>query len=177
MTIKNILVHNLLEWYRGNQRDLPWRNQSDAYKIWVSEIILQQTRVAQGWDYYLKFVRRFPDVRALATAREEEVLQLWQGLGYYSRARNMHTAAKQIVEHHKGIFPDDYAEILRLKGIGRYTAAAIASIAYNIAVPAVDGNVLRVVSRFLGIFDDVAAPQTYKKSVIERGYYYGSRKF
>lgn len=162
MTIKNILVHNLLEWYRGNQRDLPWRNQSDAYKIWVSEIILQQTRVAQGWDYYLKFVRRFPDVRALATAREEEVLQLWQGLGYYSRARNMHTAAKQIVEHHKGIFPDDYAEILRLKGIGRYTAAAIASIAYNIAVPAVDGNVLRVVSRFLGIFDDIAAPQTYK---------------
>lgn len=162
MATHKILVHQLLEWYYSNRRELPWRNQKDAYRIWVSEIILQQTRVAQGWDYYLNFIRRFPDVNALANAREEEVLQLWQGLGYYSRARNMHTAAKQIVQQHKGHFPSDHAEIIRLKGIGRYTAAAIASIAFDTPIPAVDGNVLRVVARFLGIFDNIADNTTYK---------------
>lgn len=151
-----------MEWYAQNRRNLPWRNETDPYKIWVSEIILQQTRVAQGWKYYLQFIKKFPNVNALATAREEEVLQIWQGLGYYSRARNMHFAAQQIAQNHHNIFPNTYNEILKLKGVGRYTAAAIASIAFQISVAAVDGNVLRVMSRFYGIVENIAAPQTYK---------------
>lgn len=139
----------LLEWYTKNGRDLPWRDGHDPYRIWVSEIILQQTRVAQGYDYFLRFVRRFPTVEALAEATEDEVMHEWQGLGYYSRARNMHAAARQVVE--MGGFPSSYADIRSLKGVGDYTAAAIASFAYGLPYAVVDGNVYRVLSRYFGI--------------------------
>lgn len=136
-------------WYRKNGRDLPWRETRNAYRIWISEIILQQTRVSQGYDYYLRFLHRFPDVEKLASASEDEVLRLWQGLGYYSRARNLHAAAKQIVE--RGGFPKSFDEIKQLRGVGDYTAAAIASMAYDLPHAVVDGNVYRVLSRYLGI--------------------------
>ncbi|MBR4757686.1 MAG: A/G-specific adenine glycosylase, partial [Bacteroidaceae bacterium] len=139
----------LLKWYSEHGRDLPWRKTNDAYRIWVSEIILQQTRVVQGYEYYLRFVRRFPTVEALANAGEDEVMQQWQGLGYYSRARNLHAAAKQILE--LGHFPDSYDEIRKLKGVGNYTAAAIASFAFGLPHAVVDGNVYRVLSRYFGI--------------------------
>jgi A/G-specific adenine glycosylase len=140
----------LISWYDVNKRDLPWRQTSDPYCIWISEIILQQTRVNQGLDYYLKFVKRFPNVTILANSDLDEVLKYWQGLGYYSRARNLHIAAKQIVESYNGRFPDKYDSILNLKGVGKYTANAIASIAFGIPVPVVDGNVFRVISRYTG---------------------------
>lgn len=139
------------KWYKQNKRDLPWRNTKNAYFIWISEIILQQTRIAQGTNYYLRFIKNFPTVYDLANAHEDEVLKLWQGLGYYSRARNLHAAAKTIVSLYKGQFPDSYHTILGLKGIGPYTAAAIASIAFNLPYPAVDGNIYRVLSRYFGI--------------------------
>src|ERR1035437_2380266 len=145
----------LAKWYEKNKRDLPWRRTKDPYRIWVSEIILQQTRIEQGWDYYLRFLEKFPILRALASSDEEEVLKLWQGLGYYSRARNMHAVAKQIMNLHQGIFPKTYEEIRKLKGIGDYTAAAISSIAFEIPSPVVDGNVLRLFSRFFGIQEPV----------------------
>lgn len=141
----------LLNWYRQNKRELPWRDEPDPYKIWISEIILQQTRIAQGWDYYLRFVERFPSVDSLAAASEDEVLKYWQGLGYYSRARNLHAGAKYIMKTHKGIFPDNQADILKIKGVGDYTAAAIASFAFQLPFPAVDGNVFRVLTRIFGI--------------------------
>ena len=141
----------LLDWYEQNRRDLPWRNTQDPYLIWVSEIILQQTRVAQGLDYFVRFTNRFPDVAALASASEEEVLKYWQGLGYYSRARNMHAAARMVMEQHGGIFPSDYASVRALKGIGDYTAAAIVSFAWNQPYPVVDGNVYRVLSRWYAL--------------------------
>ena len=141
----------LYRWYHQNKRDLPWRKTKDPYKIWISEIILQQTRVAQGTDYYRRFVKKFPNIRQLAVARENEVLKLWQGLGYYSRARNLHFAAKTIINEYHGEFPATYEEILKLKGIGNYTAAAIASIAFSLPFPAIDGNVYRVLSRYFGI--------------------------
>lgn len=141
----------LLAWYGRNKRDLPWRNTSDPYLVWVSEIILQQTRVGQGLDYYKRFVERFPAIQALAEATEQEVLKQWQGLGYYSRARNMHAAARQIMQEFQGKFPDQYQQILSLKGIGSYTAAAIASIAFHDPVPVVDGNVIRFLGRYLGM--------------------------
>lgn len=150
----------LLAWYEDNRRSLPWRGEEDPYKIWVSEIILQQTRVQQGWDYYLCFIEAFPTVGALAGAPEEHVLRVWQGLGYYSRARNMHAAAQQIMCEHNGIFPCRYEDIRALKGVGDYTAAAIASIAFHLPYPAVDGNVLRICSRIFGICDDIALPVT-----------------
>ncbi len=139
----------LLEWYARYGRELPWRGTRDPYRIWVSEIILQQTRVAQGYDYFLRFMGRFPDVETLAAATEDEVMHEWQGLGYYSRARNLHTAARQIVE--MGGFPTDYEGIRSLKGVGDYTAAAIASLAFDLPRAVVDGNVYRVLSRYLGI--------------------------
>lgn len=139
------------DWYSKNKRDLPWRTTNDPYKIWLSEIILQQTRVDQGMSYYQKFVLAYPKVNDLAAAAEDDVLNNWQGLGYYSRARNLQAAAKSIVEDHKGIFPTTHEDILKLKGVGPYTAAAIASIAYNIPKAVVDGNVYRVLSRYLGI--------------------------
>ncbi len=134
-------------WYERNKRILPWRDTKDPYAIWISEIILQQTRVAQGYDYYLRFMERFPNVQTLAEAQEDEILRLWQGLGYYSRARNLHTAAHQIMEKHKGFFPRDPKEVRLLKGIGDYTTAAICSFAYNTPIAVVDGNVYRVLAR------------------------------
>ncbi|MDR0368098.1 MAG: A/G-specific adenine glycosylase [Bacteroidales bacterium] len=141
----------LLQWYEKHKRELPWRGEKTPYKIWISEIILQQTRVAQGWDYYVRFVERFPSVSELALASQDEVLKYWQGLGYYSRARNLHAGAKYIMEKHHGIFPQKHADILRIKGVGEYTAAAIASLAFGLPYPAVDGNVFRVLTRIFGI--------------------------
>ncbi|MDR1730281.1 MAG: A/G-specific adenine glycosylase [Prevotellaceae bacterium] len=141
----------LINWYLLNKRELPWRGTSDPYKIWISEIILQQTRVNQGLSYYERFIRRFPDVAALSDADEDEVLKYWQGLGYYSRARNLHAAAHTITSAYNGIFPTDYQSVLKLKGIGEYTAAAVCSFAYGLPYAAVDGNVYRVLSRFFGI--------------------------
>jgi A/G-specific adenine glycosylase len=139
----------LTSWYEENTRDLPWRHTRDPYLIWISEIILQQTRVAQGYDYYMRFVRRFPDVFSLAEAEEDEVMRLWQGLGYYSRARNLHAAAKSVAE--AAVFPTTYEGVLSLKGVGEYTAAAICSFSYDMPYAVVDGNVYRVLSRWLGI--------------------------
>ena len=139
----------LLEWFRENGRDLPWRQTHDPYAIWLSEIILQQTQVKQGWEYWERFMHHWPTVEALATATEDEVLREWQGLGYYSRARNLHYAAKQIVA--LGHFPDTLAEIKQLKGVGDYTAAAIGSIAFGLSAAVVDGNVYRVLARHFGI--------------------------
>lgn len=153
----------LVSWYEDHKRDLPWRGETDPYKIWVSEIILQQTRVQQGWDYYLRFIDNFPNVKALAEADEERVLKVWQGLGYYSRARNMHSAAREIMAKHNGTFPQTHAEILSLKGIGNYTAAAISSIAFGLPYPAVDGNVIRIISRIFGVCEDVTQPTVLKK--------------
>jgi A/G-specific adenine glycosylase len=141
----------LIMWYRAERRALPWRCTQDPYKIWISEIILQQTRVVQGIEYYLRFIDVFPDIRSLAIADEEKVLKLWQGLGYYSRARNLHAAALQVMEHFNGKFPEQYNNVISLKGIGPYTAAAILSIAFNQPYPVIDGNVKRVVARFLAI--------------------------
>ncbi len=141
----------LIKWYRLNKRDLPWRNTNSAYQIWLSEIILQQTRVAQGMQYFLKFIKHYPTVTDLAQASEEEVLKDWQGLGYYSRARNLHSAAKFINENYEGQFPSTYNEIRGLKGVGDYTAAAIASFAFNLPYSVVDGNVYRILSRLFGI--------------------------
>ena len=146
------LSASLLSWYEKNKRSLPWRETRDPYCIWLSEVILQQTRVNQGLDYYHRFLHAFPDVQSLAAASEQEVLKLWQGLGYYSRARNLHHAAKEIAGNHKGVFPSTAAELKKLKGIGDYTAAAIASICFDEPVAVLDGNVARVVSR-LHAFD------------------------
>ena len=145
------LSESLLNWYSQNKRPLPWRETRDPYKIWLSEVILQQTRVAQGTDYYHRFLAAFPDVRSLAAAAEQDVLKLWQGLGYYSRARNMHYTAKEVVEKHNGIFPGSSAGLKKLKGIGDYTAAAIASICYDESTAVLDGNVARVISRIYAI--------------------------
>ena len=139
----------LLKWFRENGRDLPWRQTHDPYAIWLSEIILQQTQVKQGWDYWERFMQRWPKVEDLAAATEDEVLREWQGLGYYSRARNLHYAAKQIVA--LGHFPDTLEEIRKLKGVGDYTAAAIGSIAFGLPAAVVDGNVYRVLARHFGI--------------------------
>lgn len=144
-------LHLIYKWYLDNKRDLPWRNTTDPYKIWISEIILQQTRVEQGLGYYQRFITKFPDIASLATAPEDEVLKQWQGLGYYSRARNLHASARAIYYETDGRFPDTYPEILALKGIGPYTAAAIASIAFRLPYPVLDGNVYRFLSRYLGI--------------------------
>ncbi|MBI2281260.1 MAG: A/G-specific adenine glycosylase [Bacteroidetes bacterium] len=143
----------LIRWYKQNKRDLPWRTTKDPYKIWLSEIILQQTRVEQGLSYYLKFIEHYPTVNDLASAHEEEVLKLWQGLGYYSRARNLHSTAIEIKNKYNAVFPDELNEIRNLKGIGDYTAAAILSFSHNKPYPVVDGNVYRVLSRIFGIED------------------------
>jgi A/G-specific adenine glycosylase len=148
-------TQQLTAWFDKNQRLLPWRETSDPYKIWLSEIILQQTRVDQGRAYYLKFVDRFPAIEDLAAASEDVVLKLWQGLGYYSRARNLHTASKIVVADFNGVFPSDYRDLIQLPGIGPYTAAAIASIAFSKPFPVLDGNVLRVVSRWFDIHEPI----------------------
>lgn len=141
----------ILQWYHKNKRELPWRNTIEPYNIWLSEIILQQTRVVQGIPYYLKFLDAFPTVRHLAKAPEEKILKLWQGLGYYSRARNLHATAKMVVNEHNGTFPNTYVGLKSLKGVGDYTASAIASICFNIPEPVVDGNVYRVLARYFGV--------------------------
>lgn len=150
----------LLRWYAENRRDLPWRKTRDPYAIWLCEIIMQQTRIAQGKVYWERFMEAFPSVEKLAEASEDEVLRLWQGLGYYSRARNLHAAARQIVA--LGKFPQDLEGIRTLKGIGDYTAAAIGSIAFGLPVAAVDGNVYRVLARHYGIADTVGTPAAKK---------------
>ena len=152
----------LIPWYQEHQRDLPWRQTKDPYKIWLSEVILQQTRVAQGIPYYQSFCDYFPTVQDLAKAPESRVLRLWQGLGYYSRARNLHKCAKVIVADYQGKFPETYQQLIALPGIGDYTASAIASIAFNQPTPVVDGNVFRVLSRIFGIKHDISHQSTKK---------------
>lgn len=156
----------LLEWYRDNARTLPWRSDPTPYHVWISEIMLQQTRVAAVLGYYERFLAALPTVEALASCGEEALMKLWQGLGYYSRARNLQRAAQQIVERWEGVFPDRYEDIRTLPGVGDYTAGAIASIAFGLPIPAVDGNVLRVVSRLTADRRDVTRPQT--KAAITR---------
>lgn len=156
--------HNvLINWYLQNKRDLPWRKTADPYLIWLSEIMLQQTRVAQGMPYFFAFTKEFPTVFDLANASEEQVLKLWQGLGYYSRARNLHKTAQYVANELNGVFPENYKNLLKLKGVGEYTAAAIASFSYNEAVPVVDGNVFRVLARYFDIESDIALPATKKE--------------
>ena len=150
-------------WYEDFGRTLPWRGIDDPYRIWLSEIILQQTRIEQGRDYYLRFVEAFPTVADLAAASEEQVLKLWQGLGYYSRARNMHAAAIYIMKECGGVFPTTYEGILKLKGVGRYTAAAIASFAFRLPHPVIDGNVYRFISRLYGITTPIATDAAYNE--------------
>ncbi|MDE5544292.1 MAG: A/G-specific adenine glycosylase [Bacteroidales bacterium] len=153
----------LLLWYGENRRTLPWRGISDPYKIWLSEIILQQTRIVQGEPYYLRFVEHYPTVRHLADASEEEVLKLWQGLGYYSRARNLHKAAQVVRDEYGGVFPSSFEQIRALPGVGDYTAAAIASFAFNLPYPVVDGNVIRFITRLEGIFEEATSPACRKR--------------
>lgn len=149
----------VVEWYLRNHRKLPWRETSDPYRIWLSEVILQQTRVAQGLPYYQRFVERYPSVQDLANAGEETVLRLWQGLGYYTRARNLIRCAKAVVAEHGGVFPSSFKELKLLPGIGDYTAAAIASIAFNEPVAVIDGNVFRVLARYFGVKHDITKPE------------------
>ena len=159
MNFSNLLI----KWYLQNKRDLPWRNTTNPYPIWLSEIMLQQTRVAQGMPYFLSFTTAFPTVFDLAKASEEQVLKLWQGLGYYSRARNLHKTAQYIASELNGEFPGNYKDLLKLKGVGEYTAAAIASFSYNEVVPVVDGNVFRVLSRYFDIETDIAQASAKKE--------------
>ena len=158
--------NDLIKWYSQNKRDLPWRDTRNPYKIWVSEIILQQTRVSQGLPYYLKFTEKFPTICDLAHASEDKVLKLWQGLGYYSRARNMQFTAQFICDNFNGIFPNKHKDILSLKGIGAYTAAAISSFAFHENYAVIDGNVIRVLSRFFGLdvfFDTAKGKKEFQK--------------
>jgi A/G-specific adenine glycosylase len=154
-TKKTGFQEKILVWYDANRRDLPWRKDKNPYHILLSEVILQQTRVAQGLSYYEKFVETFPTVQDLAKAKEEQVLKLWQGLGYYSRARNLHSASQQIMNEFAGTIPSSSKELMKLKGVGTYTAAAVASMAFQEAVPVVDGNVYRVIARYLGLRDAI----------------------
>ena len=160
----NKIITPLLNWYRQNKRALPWRDQNNAYYTWVSEIMLQQTRVEAVKPYFQRFTEELPDVRALAECPEEKLLKLWEGLGYYNRVRNMQKAACQVVELYNGALPASYEELLSLKGIGSYTAGAIASIAYGIPIPAVDGNVLRVITRIQEDAGDIMK-QSVKKQI------------
>ena len=160
----NRIAEILLDWYAREGRDLPWRRTRDPYRIWLSEVILQQTRVAQGMEYYLRFTERFPDVASLAAAPEDEVLKLWQGLGYYSRARNLHAAARQVVSRFGGVFPATYGEVRALPGVGDYTAAAVCSIVYDAPCAVLDGNVYRVLARLFDIgipIDTTAGKRTF----------------
>lgn len=163
----NEIVQPLISWYRQNKRILPWRDQKNAYYTWVSEIMLQQTRVEAVKPYFLRFIGELPDVKALAECPEEKLMKLWEGLGYYNRVRNMQNAAQTVVSEYSGILPVSYEELLALKGIGSYTAGAIASIAYDIPVPAVDGNVLRVFSRITEDRQDIMK-QSVRRQVEEK---------
>jgi len=144
-------TENLLQWFEANKREMPWRNTDDPYKIWISEIMLQQTRVDTVIPYYERFLEAFPTVYDLANAKQQQVLKLWEGLGYYSRGRNLHQASKTVVENYDGTLPSEYKEITSLKGVGPYTASAVLSIAFNKKFAVVDGNVIRVLTRFYGI--------------------------
>ena len=157
------LSEKLISWFLKEARNLPWRNTRNPYHIWLSEVILQQTRVQQGLSYYHRFIEHFPDLPDLAAASEEEVLGIWQGLGYYSRGRNLLETARNIMEKHKGVFPDSYHQLIQLKGIGPYTAAAVAAFAFNENVMAVDGNVIRVICRLFGVEEDVRKSSTRKQ--------------
>lgn len=161
---KSYFLHigiKLLKWYDKNARDLPFRNTKDPYKIWICEIVFQQTRIAQGLNHYNNFIKRFPDVQTLAKAEEDEVLLYWKGLGYYSRAINIHKASQQIINDYKGVFPSEYEEILKLKGVGKYTAAAVSSICFDGKMPAVDGNFYRVLSRIFADDFDVSNSRAF----------------
>ncbi len=157
------LAGKLVEWYQEHRRELPWRNTNDPYKIWLSEIILQQTRVAQGLPYYKSFIKAYPKLPQLAKAPERDILRLWQGLGYYSRARNLHACAKTVWKDYQGKFPNSFDGLRQLKGIGDYTAAAIASFAYNERVAVLDGNVFRVLARVFGLHHDIRSTQGKKR--------------
>ncbi|WP_264805008.1 A/G-specific adenine glycosylase [Cytobacillus sp. NCCP-133] len=158
----NMFQDALLSWFEAEQRDLPWRKDQDPYKVWVSEIMLQQTRVDTVIPYFHRFIKQFPTIKALSEADEEKVLKAWEGLGYYSRARNLQAAVREVHEKYGGKVPSSPKEISSLKGVGPYTAGAILSIAYGIPEPAVDGNVMRVLSRILSIWDDIAKPSSRK---------------
>jgi len=158
----NNFSETIITWYQTNKRDLPWRDTTNPYYIWLSEIILQQTRVDQGLPYYIKFVTSFPTVEDLAKASQDEVLRLWQGLGYYSRGRNLHFTANQVVNDFGGVFPNNYDDLLKLKGVGNYTAAAISSFCWNQNKAVVDGNVYRVLARYFGIESDISLTNTQK---------------
>jgi len=153
--------NKLLNWYKQNARDLPFRQTKDPYKIWICEIVFQQTRINQGLNHYNNFIKRFPDVKTLANAEEDEVLLYWKGLGYYSRAINIHKAAQQIMNDYQGAFPSDYDEVLKLKGVGKYTAAAVSSICFNGKMPAVDGNFYRVLSRIFADDFDISNSRAF----------------
>ncbi|RLQ92374.1 A/G-specific adenine glycosylase [Falsibacillus albus] len=153
---------DLIDWFQREQRILPWRENKDPYRVWVSEIMLQQTRVDTVIPYFNNFMAKFPTLNALAEAEEEQVLKAWEGLGYYSRVRNLHKAVKEVKETYAGIVPDNAKEISKLKGVGPYTTGAVLSIAYGVPEPAVDGNVMRVLSRILSIWEDIAKPATRK---------------
>ena len=157
------ITNELVKWYKSHHRDLPWRNTSDPYRIWLSEVILQQTRVNQGIGYYHKFVDEYPTVHELARADEDSVLKNWQGLGYYSRARNLHKAARILSEQHEGYFPKSSKELSELPGVGEYISAAVASFAFDEAVPVVDGNVFRVLSRYFGVDEPIDTTRGKKK--------------
>lgn len=163
MTLSNPFSKAIVNWYRKNKRDLPWRNTRDPYLIWLSEIILQQTRVEQGLPYFEHFSSVLPDVKKFAKASEHDILKMWQGLGYYSRARNMHKTAQQVVSDYYGKFPETFLELKQLKGIGDYTAAAIASFAFNLPHAVVDGNVYRLLSRYFGLETPIDTPQGKKE--------------
>lgn len=164
------LIEPLQAWFRGHARKLPWREDPSAYRVWVSEIMLQQTRVEAVKPYFERFMKELPDVKALAECPEDKLLKLWEGLGYYNRVRNLKAAAQQIMEQHHGEIPQDYEALLKLKGIGHYTAGAVASIAYGKPHPAVDGNVLRVISRVTGDDSDIMkqSVRTYMEDVLAR---------
>lgn len=157
-----LFAQNLISWYAENGRDLPWRASKDPYVIWLSEIILQQTRVEQGLPYFFSFIEAYPNVTKFAEALEEDILRMWQGLGYYSRARNMHKAAKIVVEEFDSVFPSTYKDLIKLPGIGEYTAAAVSSFSINEAKAVVDGNVYRVLSRYLGIEEPINSTEGKK---------------
>ncbi len=151
----NFINKAIYDWYDKNRRDLPWRNVNDPYLVWISEVILQQTRISQGLPYYVRFVSQFPDIQTLAEAPEDLLMKTWEGLGYYSRARNLHAAAKILMNRNDGVFPGSFKAIRSLPGIGEYTASAVASIAFGLPYPAVDGNVVRFLSRYFGITEPV----------------------
>ena len=153
-------AEDVIRWYEQNKRDLPWRDTGDPYDVWISEIMLQQTRIEAVREKYLRFKEELPDIRSLAECPEDKLMRLWEGLGYYNRARNLQKCAKYLCEHENSVLPADYRKLLALPGIGTYTAGAVASIAYHLPCPAIDGNVLRVLARYYGIRGDIRQERT-----------------